>query len=228
MQRLVAREMMDDDQGLGSVEEWRSSLRDLDRVNRFLGGWTSLFDAVGRLPELPRRLLDVGTGDGALPEQLLGYLAQRGVNASCVALDRSERILSIARERLRDRHDISLVLGDARRLPFGMACFDLATLNLSLHHFEPAEAVAVLRELARVARHVIVNDLRRSRLAWAFARTVFPLFTRNRFTRNDAPLSVLRSYLPHEAAELARQAGWQRLEVRKHRGYRMTLVGGAA
>ena len=56
----------------------------------------------------------------------------------------------------------------------------------------------------RVARvGFIVNDLRRSRTghlaAWVAAR----LTTRNRLTRNDAPLSVLRAYTPDELAGLA-------------------------
>jgi ubiquinone/menaquinone biosynthesis C-methylase UbiE len=219
---------MDDVQEHGSVAEWRSSLRDLARVHRYLGGWRALRDALQRLPALPRHFLDVGTGDADVPLKVLGYLGDRGIEANCVALDRSERILAIARERVQQRRDITLAAGDARALPFATGSFDLATLNLSLHHFEPADAVAVLRELARVARDVIVNDLRRSRVAWVFARTVFPVFTANRFTRNDGPLSVLRAYTPDEARSLARDAGWRRMEVRKHPGYFMTIAGGLA
>lgn len=227
MQRLVARELMDDAQWRGSMEEWRASFRDLARVHRFLGGWSALSHALQRLPELPHRFLDVGTGDADVPLRMLDYLSRRGVRASCVALDQAERVVAIAQERIRGRSEIAVALGDARALPFTVASFDLATLNLSLHHFEPPDAIQVLRELARVARDVIVNDLRRSRIAWAFARTVFPFFTSNRFTRNDGPLSVLRAYTAPEAYELARQAGWQRIEVRSHPGYFMTVAGGA-
>ena len=39
-----------------------------------------------------------------------------------------------------------------------------------VHHLEPADAVALLREMARVARlGVVVNDLVRGRLYWAGA-----------------------------------------------------------
>lgn len=228
MRRLVTRELMDDDDTVGSLEEWRATLADLARVNRFLGGWSALRTAVDRLPAAPRRFLDVGTGDGYMALRLLDYLRRRGTRATCVALDHSERILRIARERVGTRADVELALGDARSLSFPDGAFDLAMLNLSLHHFEPGEAVQVLRELARVARAVIVNDLRRSRIAWAFARVFFPLLTKSRFTRHDGPVSVLRSYLPVEANALARTAGWGRIEIRKHRGYRMTIAGGAA
>lgn len=226
MERLVARELMDDDEAVGTSEQWRDSLRDLAKVNEYLGGWHALRDELARLPALPARILDVATGGADLPRRLLDYLSHQGVRATCVAVDRSARILHIAEEFSKGRPGLVLVQGDARRLPFADRSFDLATMNLALHHFDPREAIAVLRELARVGATVIVNDLRRSRFAWAFARFVFPLFTRNRFTRNDGPLSVLRAYTPVELLELARSAGWSSISVRKQPGFRMTLAGG--
>src|SRR5579864_7049510 len=204
LQRLIARELMDDDEALGSLEEWRDSFRDLARVNSFLGGWSALRHALEQLPALPRRFVDVGAGDADVTLRVLRYLEGRRVKATCVAVDHSERILEIARQRIAQQpravqSAIALILGDARALPFEARSFDLATLNLSLHHFEPPDAVQVLSELARVADSVIVNDLRRSRVAWVFATAVFPVFTTNRFTRNDGPVSVLRSYTPVEA-----------------------------
>lgn len=222
----MARELMDDDETLGTDAEWRESLRDLARVNLLLGGWNALRAEVARLPRLPERIIDVASGGADMPSRLLDYLAERGVAATCVALDRSARMLRIARSFGISHLSLSFAQGDARQLPYAQGSFDLATMNLALHHFDPPDAVAVLRELARVAASVIVNDLRRSRIAWAFARFVFPLFTRNRFTRNDGPISTLRAYSPGELRELALAAGWKSVTVRKHAGYRMTLVGG--
>jgi len=226
MPRLIARELMDDEQSSGETADWRGSLHDLARINALLGGKRLMRVEIDRLPRPPVTLLDVGTGGGDMPAYMLDHLAARGVRATCVAVDRSERVLSIAAERLRGRADVRLQQADATALPFADDSFDLGTLVLALHHFDGASAVGALRELARVARTVIVNDLRRSPIAWAFARVVIPMFTRNRFTRNDAPMSVLRAYTPAEVRELAAQAGWSSIAVRKHPGYRMALVGG--
>ena len=226
MKRLVARELMDDDEMIGTQAQWRESLADLARVNALLGGWNALRGELERLPTLPARVVDVATGGADLPRRLLDYLAQRGTKAQCVAVDRSERLLRIAEEMAGRRSDLLFVKADARTLPFADRSFELATCNLALHHFDPFDAIQVLRELARVAAIAIVNDLRRSRVAWAFARFIFPLFTRNEFTRNDGPISVLRAYTPAELRELARRAGWTSISVRKKGGYRMTLTGG--
>jgi ubiquinone/menaquinone biosynthesis C-methylase UbiE len=226
MKRHIARELMDDDETVGTLVEWRESLADLARVNAYLGGWNALRRELEQLSDLPLRIIDVATGGADLPRRVLDHLAARGAQAACVAVDRSMRILRIAQESDARRNDLTFVQADARSLPFADGSFDLATCNLALHHFDPPEAIAVLRELARVAGMVIVNDLRRSIIAWAFARCVFPWFTRNRFTRNDGPLSVLRAYTPVELEGLAQRAGWRTIRVRVQPGYRMTLTGG--
>ena len=53
--------------------------------------------------------------------------------------------------------------------------------SLLVHHLEPAEALAFLREAARVARiGVIVNDLVRARHHWIGACVLLGVATRNR------------------------------------------------
>jgi SAM-dependent methyltransferase len=228
MPRLLATELMDDEGASSDPVEWRGTVDDLARINSLLGGRRLLRAEIDRLPSPPRSVLDVACGGADMPTYLLDVLNARGVRATCVALDRSQKILSAAAERLGGRSDVRLLAGDATALPFADRSFDLATMNLALHHFEPEQAVMVLREMARVARSVIVNDLRRSRLAWMLARVAFPLFTRNRFILHDGPISALRAYTPAEARSLASLAGWTRIAVRNHFAFRMALVGGGA
>jgi hypothetical protein len=227
MPRLQATELMDDDAASSDPAEWRGTLDDLARFNAALGGRRLLRLEIGRLGSLPRTVVDVGTGGADMPAYVIDHLRARGVVATCVAVDRSARILEAAAARLQGRSDVILRSADATALPFADRSFDLAMMNLALHHFDAPLAVKVLREMARVACDVIVNDLRRSRVAWAFARYAFPLFTRNRFTLHDGPVSAMRAYTPAEAAGLAAEAGWKRIAVRKHFGFRMALVGGA-
>jgi ubiquinone/menaquinone biosynthesis C-methylase UbiE len=230
MARLIAREHMDDDAASDDAAVWRGSLSDLDRVNAWLGGHRLLRTEIDRLNPAPWSVIDVAAGSAGNAVYIATYLRSRGIRPRCVALDRSPRILSVAAERLGESgsNGVELAAGDARALPFPDRSFDLATLTLALHHFDGDTAVLVLRELARVARVAIVNDLRRSRLAWALARFLFPFFTRNSFTLHDGPVSVLRAYTPAEARDLARRAGWTSISVRKHPGFRFALVGGTS
>jgi len=225
MERAATRELMDED-GSGTPREVSGNFRDIALINAWLGGVRTTITEVDRLPVTPRTILDVCTGGGDMPLALLDHLRSRGLAASCVALDRSASALDAAATRVRGRSDIALVRGDALSLPYHDRTFDLVTCNLALHHFEPADAVRALAEMARVGRDVIVNDLRRSAVGWMLACAVFPLFTRNRLTLHDGPLSVRRAYSPAEVHLFARDAGWTRAAVRTHFAARMTLAGG--
>src|SRR5699024_10107521 len=100
-----------------------------------------------------------------------------------------------------------------------------ALCSLSLHHFPPDDAVRVLAEMDRIARTgLILNDLRRDRLGYAAAWLAARLTTRNRLTRHDAPLSVLRAYTPGELAGLLRQAGTDSAVISTHAWFRMAAV----
>jgi hypothetical protein len=77
-----------------------------------------------------------------------------------------------------------------------------------VHHLEPGEAAALLREMARVARTgIVVNDLARGRLAFVGAWLLAHGLSTNRFTRYDAPLSVRRAYTLQEARAIASDVG---------------------
>ena len=88
------------------------------------------------------------------------------------------------------------------------AAFDVAHASLVLHHLDPDEAVALLRELRRVARHgIVVNDLVRGRLAWVGGWLLVHAIATSRYTRHDGPLSVRRAYSRREMGALLDAAG---------------------
>lgn len=205
-------------------EELARNLADIEFANRWLGGIAPIRREVRRSGA--RTILDVGSGSGDVPRALVRDGRRRGVDVHVTCLDRSPEMLAIARRRSADDR-LVFVRGDGERLPFPDGAFDAVTCTLALHHFEPPAARDLLREMRRVARLTpIVGDLVRSRTAlaatWLYARTT----TRNRLTRHDAPLSVRRAYVPHEALAIARDAGWLTPRVRREPFFRMTLTDG--
>ncbi|WP_224269592.1 class I SAM-dependent methyltransferase [Haloprofundus salinisoli] len=92
--------------------------------------------------------LDLGCANGRHCELLSGHAA------AVVGLDVSRELLGEARKRATERgFAVSLVHGDAARLPFRAESFDLAVYVATLHHLTTREArVDSLDELARVLR----------------------------------------------------------------------------
>jgi ubiquinone/menaquinone biosynthesis C-methylase UbiE len=189
------------------------NLRDLGRVNRRLGGVRLSASAIEALAahRVDLSLLDVGTGGADIPLALIERAQRRGRRLRVVGLDVRPEILAAAvheRPELAASTGLQLHVGDGRHLGYPDRSFDVAHASLVLHHLDPEDAVRVLREMGRVARlGVVVNDLERSRLGLLGALLIGHLFTGNRLTRHDAPLSVRRAYRAPEMASMLRLAG---------------------
>jgi SAM-dependent methyltransferase len=192
----------------------RGNLRDLRRVNRYLGGSRLSGRAVDLLlagERGPHSLLDVGTGAADIPMTLLDIAEARGRVLRIVGLDSRPEVLDAARSidpRMGDRPDLQLGTADGRALPYPDRAFDIVHSSMVVHHLEPRDAVVFLREARRVARRgVVVNDLVRGRLFWLGAWLLSRLATGNPLTRHDGPLSVRRAYTRVEARALLETAG---------------------
>ncbi|HEY8091243.1 MAG TPA: metalloregulator ArsR/SmtB family transcription factor [Polyangiaceae bacterium] len=105
--------------------------------------WESLARAVSGLVRLGD-VIDVGSGDGSVAQ----LLAPRARSWTCV--DRSERVLGAARERLGKLKNVRFLAADAQQLPFEDASFDAALLLHVLTQVESPPRVCA--EVARVLR----------------------------------------------------------------------------
>jgi ubiquinone/menaquinone biosynthesis C-methylase UbiE len=197
---------------LADAADLAGNLRDLGRVNRLLGGVGLSERALEALAPGTERvaMLDVGTGAADIPVAMMASWRRRGRRLEVTAVEDRREVLDAAiaiRPALAALDGLRLEVADGRRLPYPDGAFDVAHASMVLHHLEPPDAVALLGEMRRVAsRGVVVNDLARSRLAWLGAWLLTRIATRNRFTRNDAPLSVRRAYTVDEVRWLLLEA----------------------
>lgn len=208
-----------------------NNLRDLQRINRWLGGaelsWRALRAALGTQSATAVTLLDIGTGAADIPRHLLRRAQAAGLRLAIVATDVRPEIVSAAQHLCAGVADLRIeqaVPGD--HLDAADGSVDFVHASLVLHHLEPEAAVTLLGEMGRVARRaVIVNDLDRARRWWLAAWLLTRLTTINRYTRHDAPLSVRRAYRPNEMAGLAEAAGLREVaRLRDRLGHRYALV----
>jgi demethylmenaquinone methyltransferase / 2-methoxy-6-polyprenyl-1,4-benzoquinol methylase len=107
----------------------------------------AMVGAVGAKPG--ERVLDVATGTGLVARELV---ARWGCEV--VGLDQSPQMLAAARARLAGDESlaahVSLIEGEAERLPFGDGEFDHLTFTYLLRYVE--DPAATMRELARVVK----------------------------------------------------------------------------
>jgi hypothetical protein len=231
--RIDEPELIDDENQ--PYEDFRISMTDVRKANRYLGGTPVVTRQVRRwlsaLPEARERpitFLDVATGSGDLPEAIVGVGRKMGVTVRILGLDNSPPILRFAREKVGGHPDIRLLRGDAFHLPFAEASFDYVLCSLAFHHFGFERCQTALQEMERVARHGwLVNDIRRAWSAWVLIRGIFAITGANRLTRHDGPASVLRAYSVDEYRAMPEALGLKvgrEVELRRSLFYRVALI----
>jgi len=186
-------------------QDLRINLREMAMLNRLPGGVSDSVRAVsGALNGRSEpSVLDIGAGSGDFARRLL-----RERQATVVVADLREEVLAIARRNLANTKGVKFLRADVRALPLTDGAVDVVHASLLLHHLEPHDAVTALREMRRVAREaVVVNDLRRGRLAFVMAAAPVLAFTHGRYTRHDGILSARRAYTVAELDGLAAEAG---------------------
>ncbi|HKV50217.1 MAG TPA: methyltransferase domain-containing protein [Gemmatimonadaceae bacterium] len=215
------REYLDDAGQLDALVV-RRSLGDVARANALFGGTRAVLAELARaVPNAPGArpvsLLDVGTGRGDIPAAAAAWCSRRGVGLATLGIEKSESLARIAADHT------TVLSADALHLPFADRSVDIVMCSQVLHHFERADAMAVLREMHRVARRrVIVSDLHRSWLAAAgIWLASFPL-SFHPVSRHDGVVSVLRGFTRGELGELVRRSVGQDAYVRYRLGFRVT------
>jgi SAM-dependent methyltransferase len=210
----LTRELMDD--AGCSVRDLRGNLRDLERMNRLLGGHAIVRRYLDRVLPLWRErgraasdaftVLDVGTGGADVPAAIVAWGRRRRVPVRIVAVDRHPAVVHLASTASAVHSSVAVVRADARALPFRNASFDVCLCSLALHHLTRDQGGALLRHLHGLARvGFLVVDLLRCPSGYGGVWLV-TRFSRNPLTRHDGPLSVRRAMSWPEYRDFARDA----------------------
>jgi ubiquinone/menaquinone biosynthesis C-methylase UbiE len=187
--RVESHELLDE----GNVPraDMERSLRDLRRINKYLGG-TGIYKRLLNRFEA-RSVLDIGAGTADDLEAIPHVPLRIGLDFKI------EHLLY-----LRDGSRVLRVVGDAQRLPFRDGAVDVVTSAHFFHHFGPDDNVTILREALRVAKDgVTVNDTRRHYVPLLFVHLLGALRLIGKVTRNDAPASVRQAYTLEETRAIA-------------------------
>ena len=174
----------------------------------------------------PIRVLDMATGSADIPVAVAIWARRQGIQIKVTAIDNNTFAIREAEAFTRGYPEITVAVADVFSMPFEDGSFDIVLCTKTLHHLSEERTVRLLKEIGRVAAiGYIVIDLRRSCVAWALISVLTRLFTRNRLTRHDGPLSVLRSYTVSELDALAGKAGLMDRSVVKEPFWLMVVSG---
>lgn len=198
--RCVRAEVLDD----LAPEDPRAlrARRDLQRVHRAMRSVSALKHALSRLrlAAPPKRILELGAGDGTLMLRLAAAVKPRWVEVELTLLDRQsivnvETIDDYRRlgwEVSKVREDVLAWARQSARRPY-----DLCIASLFLHHFQDSDLRKLLRGVIEQSRAFIAIEPRRGIVAKIGSRLI-GLLGANAVTREDAVKSVDAGFTGNE------------------------------
>jgi len=184
----------------------RASRRDLARINFVMRQPAIMAKLLRPLPA-PRRLADLGSGDGRFLLDVARRLAPRWPGVTALIVDRQNIVSPETRAAFAALGwTCQTITGDIFEVMPGLDA-DIVTANLFLHHLDDA-ALTRLFALAEKASAFIACEPRRSPLALLASRMVFALAC-NDVTRHDAVASVRAGFAGRELSRLWPDQGWR-------------------
>ena len=171
-----------------------------------------------RLAAPPRRILELGAGDGSLLLRLARTLEPRWIGVEVTLLDRHDLVTEATRRAYRELDWIVTVIGTDALVWAGEPVaehYDLCITTLFLHHFDSVRLSALLSATATRTDAFVCGEPRRDFLG-RVASACVGIIGANRITREDAVTSVAAGFRGQElSAHWARAAGdWSVSEFR--------------
>lgn len=217
-QRSTAPEFMDEASAAGP--ELLRALKELEYVNRFLGGiritLRALERCLGDKTSSALTMLDLGTGAADIPRAVVRWARARRIDIRVVAVDFNPSVCAWARQHTADFPEIELQEANIFALPFAPESFDYVHCAMFLHHFPQHEAAAILRLMRALCRKsIIVNDLHRHPVAFHAITWLTRCLSHSPMVKHDAPISVLRGFQRPELAALGPLSGIHNLMIQR-------------
>jgi hypothetical protein len=159
--------------------------------------------------DAPRRIIELGAGDGSLMLRLSRRLARHWSSVAVVLVDRQDIVTHKTRQAIsnlgwradRVTQDVFEYLAIAEPA-------DIIIANLFLHHFQPPQITDIFTQCAKIAPILIALEPHRTRFPLLSSRLVW-LLGCNHVSRHDAVVSVCAGFRGSELSALwPNRRGW--------------------
>lgn len=216
-----------DDLAFGG-EEMHVTLKELQTINKWLGGNKVTLAGLNSLVsdcETPLSIADIGCGRGDMLKLMVQWTQANGFKTHFTGIDANHSIIDFAKKNTEaypeiTYHCLNIFSDDFRKQKFDIICCTLFT-----HHFKNDELVSLLKRLEKQTKlGIIINDLHRHWLAYYSIKLITALFSNSNMIKNDAPISVLRSFTRDDWLEILSQAGIQNYSLTWQWAFRWQLI----
>lgn len=205
----------------------RQNMQELDVINRRLGGHGINISAIRKFlatkEKGPVKILEIGCGDGNNLRQIADWGKRNGVTVKLSGVDINEECIRYA-GTIPANEKIEFKCSDYRDLTF-IERPDIIFSSLFCHHFTDEEVIGILQWKHRNAvKGFFINDLHRHPIAYYSIRLITKLFSKSYLVKNDAPLSVARSFQRKDWESYFKTAGIPNFDISWQWAFRWLII----
>lgn len=226
-QRSEEKELMDDLECSGEVLE--QTLRELKTINRWLGGNNVTTEGLAKImkrhPKDSYQIADIGCGGGDMIRVMDHWAKSKKLKVDFSGIDANPNIIELAKLRLYDLPNVRWQVQNVFARGFLEEKVDIITCTLFTHHFTDQELKNLMQAFrSKASLGIVINDLHRHWFAFHSIRILTKLFSKSPMVRNDASLSVLRSFRKADLERILRDAGINSFEIRWFWAFRWQVL----
>ncbi len=207
--RSTGIEIMDDLECSGEV--LHQTLKELEFINKWLGGNQITIDAISQLcSKVPNReiiIADLGCGGGEMLRIIDAWGKRKNLQLKLVGFDANPNVIAFAKKNMADCPHIQFDAVNIFSKEFLEREYDIVIGTLFFHHFSDDQLQSFFNQLrGKVKLGYIINDIHRHWLAFYSIKLLTKVFSRSSMVKYDAPLSVLRAFKRKELSDILIQA----------------------
>ena len=188
--------------------EIHQALRELETINRLLGGYHVILDALDRLDvKTPLTIMDIGCGGGDMLRAIAAWAEKKNRTVNLVGVDWNPVMIDYATAHSKNFPNIKYITMNVFDDRLLNEKADIVMNSLFCHHFDNKELIELVKRMYRLAsRTVIINDLHRHWFAYYSIKFITAIFSKTYLVKYDGPLSVARSLTRNEWREILSKA----------------------
>jgi ubiquinone/menaquinone biosynthesis C-methylase UbiE len=212
-----------------SGEELEQTLRELKTINRWLGGNHVTTNGLAKLMKLrplsSYRIADIGCGGGDMIGIMDRWAKSQNLKVNFIGIDANPNIIDLAKIRLKEVTNVRWKVQNVFDPDFPREKVDIITCTLFTHHFTDQELASLIRAFrAKASMGIVINDLHRHWFAFHSIRLLTRVFSKSAMVRNDASLSVLRSFTKEDWERIFEISGIDSFEIRWFWAFRWQIL----
>lgn len=209
-------------------EDIKRNMQELNTINTLLGGHKITqkgFDILMKRisPNTIIDVVEIGCGGGDNLRAIQTFAGKKKLNIKLTGVDIYPECIAYAQQQSANK-DITFICSDYKKVIFPQPPHIIFS-SLFCHHFTNDELVEMLQwQYQNSTIGFFINDLHRHPLAYYSIKLLTQLFSKSYLVKNDAPVSVRRSFIKKDWEKLLQGANINNYNIRWQWAFRWLIT----